>query len=147
MTVFEPKAPLSRRDTTEPKQQTSLNIKCLKWDLKDSRICLDYFQPNFWGSLSHLSIFLIDAVWFFFLKSNKNSFLKNASITHIKFVETRPRDNNILYKKIYTFIKKKISYEMDRIALFRFVFWRNKIHFSKNLSIFLYSRILLKEDH
>mgnify|MGYP003691698365 CR=1 FL=1 len=37
--------------------------------------------------MGHLSIFLIDAV---------NSFLKNAFITHFKFVETRSRDNKIL---------------------------------------------------
>ena len=74
----------------EPKHLNNLNINCLKWDLKDSPICLDlaYFQPKnktekitFQVSLGHLSIFLIDAV---------NSFLKNASISHFKFVETRP---------------------------------------------------------
>ena len=44
-------------------------------------------KNNFWVSLGHLSIFLSDVV---------NSFLKNAPITHLKFVETRPRDNKIL---------------------------------------------------
>ena len=41
-----------------------------------------------------------------------------------------------------TSVSTKFSYEMDRIALFRIIFWRNKIHFNKILLIFLYSRIL-----
>ena len=59
---------------------------------------LRVFQPkntSFWVSLSHISIFLIDAV---------NSFLKNASITHFKFVETRPRDYNFFYKNKVKFV-------------------------------------------
>ena len=42
---------------------------------------------TFGVSLGHLSKFLIDAVIFL---------LKNASITHFKFEETRPRDIKIL---------------------------------------------------
>ena len=36
----------NRRDTSEP--NGNFNITCLKWDLKDSHICLDlaYFQPK-----------------------------------------------------------------------------------------------------
>ena len=32
----------------------------------------------------------------FFFNDAVNSFLKNASITHFKFVDTRPKDNKIL---------------------------------------------------
>ena len=75
-------------------------------------------KNNFLGIFGSSFHFSIDAV---------NSFLKSA------FVETRPRDNKILYKqsKICRF-----SYEMDRIALFRIIVWRNRIHFGKMFSIF-----------
>ena len=100
MTVFEPKHSLEGcYDGTYaiPLSQTAtFNIKCLKWDLKDSPyVWTKYiFKPkikqknNLLGvSLGHLSIFLIDAV---------NSLVKNASIAQFKFVERRPRDNKIL---------------------------------------------------
>ena len=51
-------------------------------------------------SLGHLSIFFNDAL---------NSFLKNASIIHFKFVEKRGFFKN----------QAKFSYEMGRAALFR----------------------------
>ena len=83
LTVFEPKLSLRVSNGTDaiPVSQTAiLNItnKCLKFDLKDSPICLDlaYFQTQNktknWVSLSHLSIFLTD---------EKKSVLKNTSIT------------------------------------------------------------------
>ena len=97
MTVLEPKYFLEGcYDGTDaiPLSQTAVFItKCLKWDLKDSQICLDlaYFRPKNKtqknNSFEYLYIFLIDA---------ENSFLKNASITHFKFEETRPRDNKII---------------------------------------------------
>ena len=48
LTVFEPKAPLRGTDAIPLSQTATFNIKCLKWDLKDSLICLDlaYIQPQ-----------------------------------------------------------------------------------------------------
>ena len=94
MTVLEPKHPFDDLYKTEaiPSSHAAyLNIEGLNSYFKDSPVCLDlaYFQPknNFIvisGSSLH---FLNDAV---------NSLVKNASITHFKFVERRPRDNKIL---------------------------------------------------
>ena len=56
-------------------------------------------------TLGHLSILLIDAVNSFFC-------LKNASITHLKFVETRPRDIKIHLTKV-----KFVDYCMKWIVL------------------------------
>ena len=97
-----------------------------------------YFQPknktenHFLGiSGSSLLFFKLMYLILFF-------FLKNASLTHFKFVETRPRDNKILEKQSKIC---RLSYEKDRIALFIIIFWRNKINFGKILPIFQYSRI------
>ena len=49
-------------------------------------------ENDLWVSLRHLSIFLMDV-------HVVNSFLKNAIITHFKFVETRSRYNKILKKQ------------------------------------------------
>ena len=65
LTVFEPKHSLEwcydGTDAIPLSQTATLNIKCLKWDLKDTPIGLDlaYFQPKntFSVSLGHLSIF------------------------------------------------------------------------------------------
>ena len=51
MTVFEPKHPFRGcygADAIPLSHLATFNIKCLKWDLKDSTICLDltYFQPK-----------------------------------------------------------------------------------------------------
>ena len=51
LTVFEPKHPLRGcygTDAIPLSQTATFNIKCFKWDLKDSPICLDlaYFQPQ-----------------------------------------------------------------------------------------------------
>ena len=52
MSVFEPKHFLKGcydgTDEIPLSQTATLNIKCLKWDLKESPICLDlaYFQPK-----------------------------------------------------------------------------------------------------
>ena len=52
LTVFEPKHSLEGcydgADALPLSQTATFNIKCLKWDLKDSPICLDlaYFQPK-----------------------------------------------------------------------------------------------------
>ena len=52
LTVFEPKHSLEGwydgTDALPLSQTATFNIKCLKWDLKDSPICLDlaYFQPK-----------------------------------------------------------------------------------------------------
>ena len=59
-----------------------------------------------WPSLH----FLIDAV---------KSWVENVSITHFKFVERRPCDNKILYMK------------MDRVAIFKIILRRYKLHFGK----------------
>ena len=78
------------------------------------------------------------------------------SLTHLKFVERRPRDNKILLKTNVKFVDflmidwlyavlRRIgnisagwfSYEMDRIALSKIMFWRNKMHQGIVLSIFL----------
>ena len=52
LTVFEPKHSLEGwydgTDALPLSQMATFNIKCLKWDLKDSFICLDfaYFRPK-----------------------------------------------------------------------------------------------------
>ena len=46
MDIFEPKHPLRGCHGTD--LWTKWQVSCLKWDLKDSPICLDltYFQPK-----------------------------------------------------------------------------------------------------
>ena len=52
LTVFEPKHLIGgcydRTDAIPLSHSATFNVKCLKWDLKDSPICLDlaYFQPK-----------------------------------------------------------------------------------------------------
>ena len=84
----------NRRDTPEP--NGNLEYQMLKVGFKGKAHMFGLiFNPkikqknNFLCTSGSIPIFLIDAV---------NSFLKNASITHFKFVETRPRETN-LYKK------------------------------------------------
>ena len=61
-------------------------------------------QHIFNPKIKQRNIFWVISPFYFF------SFLKNASITHFKFLETRPRDNKILFKKI-------IDYRMKWIVL------------------------------
>ena len=84
----------SRRDTSEPNGKLKYQLFYVGFKGQSHMFGLCIFSTqkynrkiSFWISLRHLFIFLIDAV---------KLFLKNASITHFKFVETRPRDNKTL---------------------------------------------------
>ena len=90
--------------------------------------------------------YLLVYLWVIFPSLNWcRIFFLNAPKTHFKLVETRSKiiDWLIDWKEFYVLAifqpcycwkQRKIyrlSYEMVRIAIFRIIFWRNKIHFDK----------------
>ena len=134
LTLFEPKHPISvcyETDAIPLSQRTTFDIKCLKWDLKDSPVCLNlaYFHPKI---KQKNNLFGISGSSLYFFSWCCKFFLEKRIHNTYQFLETRPRDNEILQKQSKIC---RLSYEMDRIALFRIIFWRNKIHFGKILPI------------
>ena len=115
MTVFEPKYPLLGcygTDAIPLNHPATTNVKCLKWDLKDSPICLDSacFQPK----KQNRKIIISGLSLHFFNRCSKFIFLKNASITHFKLNSWRQNPETT------KFFKNKVKihdYRMKWIVL------------------------------
>ena len=91
-------------------------------------------QKNNFLGISGSSLHLFNwCIKFFFEKRILNKF-------QIRGDKTQGQQNSWKASKIC-----RLSYEMDRIAVFRIIVWRNNIHFGKTWPSFLYSIILLNE--
>ena len=140
MTVFEPKLHIRVRPKTDkiPLGQTaSLQLMGINCELKDKTVCLDltYFQPNY-----KIEKLLYCYFWIFYPFFNWCS--KFFSQTRIQNTfQIRGKMTQRQQYSLKTKLICRFSNKMDRVALFRIIFWRNKIHRGKTSPGVRFSRI------